>query len=501
MTTQERYSELVRELREQANLAAALHLLGWDQETYMSPGVVDGRARQIGTLAHLLHERETAPAFLDLVDELATEQTGLDEAEAVDVRETKWRLDRKRRIDAPLVRERSELHARARAVWIEARRSNDFAQLAPLLQRILELETQVARIIDAEREAYDVMLEAYEPGTSAAAVQEVFAELREGLTPLVERLQTRLEARTMPDNVLRRTFPLDAQRRFNRFVAESLGFDFHRGRLDEAVHPFTASIGGEVRLTTRYDDRDLCYSLYSTIHETGHGLYEQGLDSEAWGLPRGSSCSLGIHESQSRLWENQVGRSRAFWAVFLPAARKEFPGLADVDLERVVMSVNEARPSLIRTEADEITYNLHIILRFELEKALVDGSLRVTDLPQAWNEHMRRYLGVVPDTDRDGVLQDVHWASGAIGYFPTYALGNVCAAQLVRAADEDLGGFSDLVGRGEFPVLLQWLRHRIHCHGRRYRSGELMQRATGTSMVPGPLLEHLGRKVEELESA
>jgi carboxypeptidase Taq len=501
MTTKKRYSELVRELREQANVAAALHLLGWDQETYMAPGVVEGRARQIGTLAHLLHERETAPAFLDLVDELTTEQTRLAAAEAVDVRETKWRLDRKRNIDAALVRERSELHARARAVWIEARRADDFAQLAPLLQRILELEKRVAAIIDPAREPYDVMLEGYEPGTSAAAVQAVFAELRDGLSPLVHRLRARLEASPLPDNALRGNFPIDAQRRFNRVIAEKLGFDFQRGRLDEAVHPFTASIGGEVRLTTRYDDGDLCYSLYSTIHETGHGLYEQGLDQEAWGLPRGSSCSLGIHESQSRLWENQVGRSRAFWTVFFPLARKEFPDLAKIGLDRLVLSVNEAQPSLIRTEADEITYNLHIILRFELERALVGGRLRVADLPEAWNEHMQRYLGVAPKTDREGVLQDVHWASGAVGYFPTYALGNICAAQLVRAAEETLGCLSDVVGRAEFPVLLQWLRTRVHRHGRRYRAAELMKRATGTAMTPAPLLEHLENKVRELESA
>jgi carboxypeptidase Taq len=320
------------------------------------------------------------------------------------------------------------------------------------------------------------------------------------LIPLVERLRTRLETSPVRADALRGHFPIDAQRRFSRTVAQRLGFDFERGRLDEAVHPFTTSIGDDVRLTTRYDESDLRYALFSTIHETGHGLYEQGLDPAAHGTPRGQSCSLGVHESQSRLWENQVGRSAAFWHHLLPVAQDCFPALRQASLQSVLLAVNEARPSLIRTEADEVTYNLHIILRFELERALVDGSLAVRDLPDIWREKMRHYLGIVPETDREGVLQDVHWASGAIGYFPTYTLGNVYAAQLVRAAEAELGTLDHLLAAGEFGVLLAWLRRHVHRLGQTYRAPQLIAAATGQPPSPAPLLEHLQRKVTFLET-
>jgi len=261
------------------------------------------------------------------------------------------------------------------------------------------------------------------------------------------------------------------------------------------------SIGDDIRLTTRYDEHDLRYSLYSTIHETGHGLYEQGLDAAAWGTPRGKSCSLGIHESQSRLWENHVGRSEGFWRHILPTAQALFPSLADMSVHAAVLAVNDARPSLIRTEADEMTYNLHIILRFELERALIDGSLAVNDLPDAWRAKMRHYLGVVPDTDRDGVLQDVHWASGAIGYFPTYTLGNINAAQLLSAAQADLGALDDLLAAGEFRMLLDWLRRRVYRWGQTHRSSALITLATGQPPDCTALLAHLERKLTYLESA
>ena len=495
------YHRLIVTLRQNADIAATLHLLGWDQETHMPAGTVETRARQIGTLAALLHTHRTAPAFLDLVDELAMQLDRLTPWQAVDVRETKWHLDRTRALDTELVRERSMLHAQARSIWITAREQNDFAMLAPWLARIVDLERRVAAMIDAHRAPYDVLLEDYEPGTSTASVEAIFQNLREGLLPLIERLQARLAARPLSSSALRGHFPIDAQRRFGRIVAERIGFDFNKGRLDEAVHPFTTSIGDDVRLTTRYDERDLRYALYSTIHETGHGLYEQGLDSAAWGTPRGTACSLGIHESQSRLWENQVGRSAAFWSQLLPTARQFFPDLAGVSLDAILLTVNEARPSLIRTEADEITYNLHIILRFELERALIDGSLAVGDLPGAWHEKMRQYLGVLPDTDRDGVLQDVHWASGAIGYFPTYTLGNIYAAQLLHAAETALGPLDALLGTGEFAVLLDWLRTHVHRVGQMHRAPALIEAATGTPPTSRPLIEHLERKVAFLESA
>jgi carboxypeptidase Taq len=500
MSVTDAYAQLIATLREHADLAAALRLLEWDQETFMPAGVLEGRARQIGALAGVLHERQTAPGFLDLVDDLAGRLSDLDEGQAVDVRETKWHLDRTRRLDTALVRARSALHAEAHGVWIGARRDNDFAALAPFLERIVETERRVAAAIDARRDPYDVLLEGYEPGMSVAQIEPIFRELRDGLLPLVQRLAARTATQTAPASAFCGDFPVEAQRQFNRSVAERLGFDFTRGRIDEAAHPFSTSVGGDVRLTTRYDPRDLRYGLYSTIHETGHGLYEQGLDASALGTPRGESCSLGVHESQSRLWENQVARSAGFWTYFLPMARQSFPALVDTSLTAVLLAANEARPSLIRTESDEITYNLHIILRFELERALVDGSLGVRDLPSAWQAKMEHYLGIVPGTDRDGVLQDVHWASGAIGYFPTYTLGNIYAAQLVHAAQAALGPLDTLLAAGDFAALLGWLRRHIHRHGQTYRAPELIRRATGEAPSPLPLLEHLQRKLVLLEA-
>lgn len=501
MDRQTSYSDLISSLQRHAHLAAALHLLEWDQETYMPQGVADNRAEQIGALSAVVHEHQTAPRFLALVDGLAAEISSLSPEQAVDVRETKWRLDRVRALPGALVQERATLHAQARSVWITARRDDDFAALAPYLVRIVELERTVAQCIDSSRQPYDVLLEEYEPGIDTATVTTVFSQLLLGLRPLVERLQARLQSRPLNTSGLKGNFPKDQQLRFNQLVAQQIGFNFDRGRLDAAAHPFSTSIGTDIRITTRYDETDLRYSLFSTIHETGHGLYEQGLNPALIGTPRGESCSLGIHESQSRLWENIVARSTAFWRYLLPIAQQHLPDLANRSIDDVVLSANEAGPSLIRTESDEITYNLHIILRFELERALVDGSVTVADLPQAWRERMRTYIGVLPSNDREGCLQDVHWASGAIGYFPTYALGNIYAAQLFAAARAALGDVDAAVARGEFAPLLNWLRENVHALGQTYRAPALIEKATGTAATHTHLLDHLARKLEYLESA
>jgi len=494
------YARLVAALRAQTDLADALQLLEWDQETVMPAGAVARRARQIGVLAAVLHERRTDPAFLALVDQLAVRGPELDPLQAVDVRETKWRADRSRRLDPELVRERSTLHAQARALWVSARRDNDFPALAPWLGRVIDTERRVAASIDGTRPAYDVLLEEFEPGMSADALAALFRDLHAGLQPLLERLQRTAGRGKSCRRALCGEFAPDAQRHFNHLVAGCLGFDFNKGRLDEAAHPFTTTVGDDVRITTRYDAHDLRYGLYATIHETGHALYEQGLDPAAWGVPRGSACSFGIHESQSRLWENQVGRSAAFWKHLLPAARDAFPSLRQYSFRAVLLAVNEAGPSLIRTEADEITYNLHIILRFEIERSLIEGSLEVGALPQVWREKMRDYLGVTPDTDRDGVLQDVHWPGGSFGYFPSYALGNVYAAQLFKAAEAEIGPLEAAISAGEFDLLLGWLRRHIHRFGQTYRPIELITRATGKSPTVRPLLDHLQSRVAFLEA-
>jgi carboxypeptidase Taq len=496
-----RYESLVERLRRHADLAAALRLLEWDQETYMPSGAIELRGRQIGTLSEILHRQQTDPQFLDLVDSLAADLDRLSADEAVDVRETKWRLDRERALDPGLVQRRAALHSAARAVWVEAREQDNFQLLAPYLEKIVATEREVAAAIDSSRPAYDVLLEAYEPGASTRDLHDLFHTLRTGLQPLIERLTRVARSRPQGGGLRGGNFPVDRQRRLNRLVAERLGFDFRRGRIDEAVHPFCTDIGNDLRITTRYDEHDLGYALYSTIHETGHALYEQGLDPQALGLPRGTACSLGVHESQSRLWENLIGRSEAFWRFLRPLAGEIFPEIAGRSLGEVLRAVNDARPSLIRTEADEITYNMHIILRFELEQAMIEGDLQVADLPGAWREGMRRVLGIEPHNDRDGVLQDVHWSCGSIGYFPTYALGNVYAAQIVEAAETAVGPLGAQIEAGEFQELLGWLRRQIHIHGQRYRAPELIEKATGRPPSPAALLRHLERRVDWLEHA
>jgi len=493
------YERMAAHLRRCADLSAGLRLLEWDQETYMPPGAANSRARQIGALSAIVHEQQTNAEFLDLVDELAT--MTLDEGPAADVRETQWQLRRERALDTELVRERAEMRAQARSAWIVARADNDFAALAPHLDSLVAMERRIAQTIDASRDPYEVLLEGYEPGLSLTALESIFAAFGKGLQPLVERIESCRAGRPYPHSPLRGDFDPRLQHGFNREVVARIGFDFDCGRIDESAHPFSTSIGNDVRLTTRYDQHDLGYALYSSLHEAGHGLYEQGLDPQLLGLPRGSACSLGVHESQSRLWENLVGRSAAFCAYLLPHARAVFPSLESVALDALLLEANRIEPSLIRTEADELTYNLHILVRFDLERALISGNLAVADLPGAWKEQMQRRLGIAPLDDRQGVLQDVHWSAGEFGYFPTYTLGNIYAAQLFEAARRDLGDIDAAIHAGEFAPLLAWLRHAVHQHGQRYRAAELIERASGEAATPAALLRHLEAKVAWVEDA
>lgn len=499
-TVDQRYARLIDELKQQFRLAAALQLLEWDQDTLMPAGALPERAQQIGTLAVLLHERQTAPGFLDLVDGLSAEIDRASSDAAVDIRETKRRLDRERALGTDLVRARSVLQAEARAAWVSARRDDDFAALAPYLERLFALQREVASAIAPHRDAYDVLLEEHEPGATRAGIQTTMRELRDGLLPLMERLLARLDARPLDGSALCGPVSVDAQRQFNRKVIESLGFDFRRGRLDESAHPFTTSIGTEVRLTTRYDEGDLRHGLFASIHEAGHGLYEQGLDASALGTPRGTACSFGLHESQSRFWENTIARSEAFWRYWHPLLRTSFPAFTECSFDAVLLAVNEARPSLIRVEADEITYDLHIILRFELECALLDGTLCVDDLPDAWVDLSKRYLGIAPQSYKEGVLQDVHWASGDVGYFPSYSLGNIYAAQLWRAAEREFGDLDAQLSRGEYHALLSWLRRNVHRHGQSLSPHALIETATGEAPSVEALLGHLNQKMSYLES-
>jgi len=357
-----KYERFVALLREQAEIAAALHLLEWDRETYMPPGAAATRAGQIGTLAGVLHERRTDPEFLDLLDELAANISALAPHQAVDVREAKWEIDRLRVLDADFVRFRAALHTLSRAAWAEAREKGSFALFAPFLERVFAVERSRAAAIRPEAEPYEVLFEDYEPDISASRVRGMLERLRDALLPLVARLEARGDRAASGGAALRGNFPVWRQRELSRVVAARIGFDFEWGRLDESVHPFTSACGLDVRLTTHYRAEDLRCGLLGTLHELGHGLYEQGLDREAWGTPRGAACSFAVHESQSRFWENHVGRSRGFWSFVLPLAREFFPALESVGLDAALNAVNELAPSPIRVEADEVTYPLHIVI-------------------------------------------------------------------------------------------------------------------------------------------
>jgi carboxypeptidase Taq len=405
--------------------------------------------------------------------------------------------DRKTKLPQSLVEEIAKLSVLGQQLWVEARKANDFPRFRPLLERMVELKRQEAAAIGYDHQPYDALLDEYEPGAKTVEVGRALGGLREQLVPLVAEIAT--SPRRPNLGPLERGYPAALQEKFGKQTSERIGFDFQRGRLDTTDHPFCGGAGPhDVRLTTRYDD-SLGGALFSTLHEAGHGIYEQGLPADRYGLPTGEAVSLGIHESQSRMWENFVGRSRPFWEHFFPQAQSMFPdAIGNVSLDDFYFAINDVRPSLIRTESDEVTYNLHILIRFELELLLVNDELKVVDLPAAWNAKYREYLGIESPTDSDGVLQDVHWSGGAIGYFPTYSLGNLYAAQLFEAAARDLGDLPAMFRRGEFLSLRDWLRRHIHSQGRRYPAAVLAQRVTGVPLSHDALLRHLRGKFAPL---
>jgi carboxypeptidase Taq len=493
---QSTYERLCSNAREVALLESMQSLLGWDERTKLPPAGGEYRAEQMSYLAGVIHKRQTAPEVGQWLTELADSPLAADphSETGADITNLRRDYDRKTKLPQSLVEELARLSVLGQQVWAEARKKNDFAKFRPLLERIVELKRQEAAAIGYDELAYDALLDEYEPGARTIHVAEVLAGLRDQLVPLVAEIAASRRRPKM--EIMRRHIAIGEQELFGKRAAAAIGYDFNSGRLDVTNHPFCATLGPrDVRLTTRYDANHFSGSLFSTLHEAGHGIYEQGLRTDRFGLPTGHSASLGIHESQSRMWENLVGRSRAFWEHFLPHAQGSFgQPLADISLDDFYFAINDVRPSLIRTEADEATYNLHILIRFELEQALLDDELRVADLPAAWNEKYRNALGIEPPNDADGVLQDVHWASGAIGYFPTYSLGNLYAAQFFDEAAADLGDLEAMFRRGEFAPLREWLRTNIHEHGRRWPAAELVRRVTGKPLSHDPLMRHLRGK-------
>jgi carboxypeptidase Taq len=474
--------------------------LGWDERTQLPPAGGEYRAEQSTLLAGLIHQRWVDPKFGQQLEELAESRLAADlqNDASVVIRRLKRQRDKKIKLPQTLVEELARTAVLGQQAWQEARKNDDFPAFRPLLEKTIELKRQQAEALGYPQCPYDALLDEYEPEALTADLRPVLEGLREELVPLVAKIQA---SRRRPNTaLLHRKFPVEVQDRFGREAAAKIGFDFTRGRLDVTTHPFCTTLGPhDCRITTRYDDTFFNSAFFGILHEAGHGLYEQGLPIENYGLPSGEAISLGIHESQSRLWENLVGRSRAFWTFYYPLAQQQFPAaLGDVALDDFYFAINDVRPSLVRVEADEATYNLHILIRFELERALLDGELEAAELPMAWNEKYQQYLGITPPNDREGVLQDVHWSAGLIGYFPTYSLGNLYAAQFFAQARKELGNLDETFGRGDFRPLLDWLRQNIHRHGQRWTASELVERVTGRPLSAKPLVEYLQAKLGPL---
>jgi carboxypeptidase Taq len=500
MPAEQDYADLIRRVREASLLESCGGVLGWDERTHMPRQGSFHRGEQMALLARLRHEMLTDSAIGDLLIRVENSHLVADGQSdaAANVRELRRVYNRAVKVPKELVEEIARVTTRCQQVWQEARQADDFAAFQPWLEKVVSLKRQEAQAVGYRGVPYDALLDEYEPGATTAEITATFRALREELVPLVAAIAA--SSRRPRREVLEGDFPVPRQEAFGREAATAIGFDFNSGRLDVTTHPFCSGIGpGDCRICTRYNSRSFVDSFFGILHEAGHGMYEQGLPAEHFGTPRGSAASLGIHESQSRLWENQVGRGRPFWDHFFPQAQAAFSAaLREVTPDDFYAAINDVKPSFIRVEADEATYNLHILLRFELEQALVSGDLAPADVPSAWNEKVHHYLGLTPPTYALGCLQDIHWSFGGIGYFPTYTLGNLYAAQFMERARQDLPGLDNDFRRGDFGRLKGWLREKIHSQGHRYGAGELCQRITGKPLSHQPFLAYLHDKYAPL---
>ena len=472
-------------------------LLEWDQETFMPDGAVEDRAAQIALIMGLHHEKIVDGEWESLYAHLGYDggeiPKGMNPIDAAFLRESHKRWKKKVRVPRELVENLARETSLSQSAWAAARKADDFSAFAPHLETVINLEREYARAVAPDGDAYDTLLDEYEPGATGSQIASVFDGLASGLRELMNRIRSG----TAPESgFLEKSYDISRQDAFGKKIQAFMGYDTNRGRLDLSAHPFTTTLGpDDVRVTTRYDENLVLSGLYSNIHEAGHGLYEQGVGEKLRGTLLADGTSLGIHESQSRFWENIVGRSRAFWDYWYGDFQCLYPEhLSGVDTMSFYRAVNRVQPSLIRVEADEVTYSFHIIIRFRLEQALISGDLKVADLPGAWRDAYRELLGITPPNDADGCMQDVHWSMGLFGYFPTYALGNLYAAQFTIAMEDELGRLSTLIGEGQADTVLSWLRENIHVHGRIFPPGDLCRRVTGKPLDPVHFLDYLNGK-------
>ncbi len=493
------YQELVHKLEEITHLSGVMSTLGWDQEVMMPAGASEARAKQIAALAGVLHERMTDPALGDCLNELKEENfDALNEVEQCNIREAQRSYELETKVSKRLVQELAELSSRGHGIWVMAREENQFADFAPVLKRFLELKKEWAQCVSPQLEPYDANIDLFERGTTMAMITPVFERLKEQLIPLIHAIQNH---GYQPDaSFLQGMCARDKQEALARKISQDIGFNFEQGRMDVSVHPFCGgSHPTDVRITTRYKDSNFIESLYAVIHETGHALYEQGRPYMLGDVPAAESLTMGIHESQSLFWERMIAQSKPFCLHYFDIIRATFPdNLRNVTVDTFYHAINTCKPDFIRVEADEITYPLHIILRYEIEKGLFDGSVRVDDLPQIWNELMQKYLGITPPTDAWGVLQDSHWSSGAFGYFPSYTLGAMYACQFYKTLLREQTGTEKQIAEGNFFPIRTWLNEKIHRQGRLHTPQELVQRVTGEPLNPDHFIDHLKNKYSEI---
>ena len=493
MDTLTAYKEHLKEI---AKLGSALALLGWDQQAHMPKNGVGFRSQVVGKLSKMLFELSVSDELGSYVDELE-KRDDLSTEEAGSVRRVGKNYRRQKAVPPDFIEEQTIARSHAQAAWAKARGASNFPEFEPHLQKMVDYARRLADFYGYEDHPYDALIEGFEPGMTCAELRLIIEPLRDELVPFLARLMKDGEE---PDpSLLRGTFAIDTQRRLARRALEIIGYNFDAGGLDDVPHPFTTTIGpGDVRVTNRYSQDLLGPGLFAALHEGGHALYNQGMVDRLFALGIARGASNGIHESQSRMIENQIGRSRPFWRYFTPVLAEFFPQFDEADPEALYRSANVVSPSLIRVEADEVTYNFHIMLRFEIESGLIDGSISVSDLPRLWNEAMERYLGVTPTNDAEGVLQDVHWSMGAFGYFPSYMLGNLYAAQMLGKLREDLPDLDKQIASGDIAPLLGWLREHVHTLGGIYEPKELIERITGETLDASHFARYVRAKYSDI---
>ncbi len=486
-------------LGEVADISNAASLLSWDQQTYMPQGGTQARGQQMATLSKIAHEKATSDEVGKLLADLKAEYAGVDSSsdEAALVRVAGRDYDKAVRVPASFVAEQAIVSSEAFEGWAEARAKSDFTIFLPHLTKVVALVKKYISFFPPADHPYDTLLDDYEPGMKTADVQAIFNTLRPRQVELIKAIASRPQ---INDKFLHRKYDQQKVWEFSAEISRNLGYDWSRGRMDKAPHPFETSFSvNDVRITNRWEPDHPLATVFSAMHESGHAMYEQGIHAgyERTSLAHGTS--LGVHESQSRMWENLVGRSLAFWEFFYPKIKKVFPSqLEGVGLKNFYKAINRVEPTFIRVNADEATYNLHIMLRLELEIAMVEGKVDLKDLPEIWRTKMKEYLGVVPPNDSLGVLQDIHWSYGSIGYFSTYALGNLISAQLWEKINLDVRGLDDQIRKGKFDALLNWLRENVHRHGRKYDPQVLIQRITGSKISPEPYIRYLTAKYSDI---